>query len=412
MTDGLTLEDLPTPEREERVAPDELHVDGDNPNEQSDEMFALLCANLQERGWVGNAIVADCEGCIADGEHRWRAAQEIGLAEVPVKFYGLEDAERRLWRQELNKISGEHDPKRDALEYDRLLNSDRADDVLDLVDATDDDLDELLGEIRVDDPLGPDYEYQPETQIHYEDAVDGVQEHVADDAVDVIVTDPPYGVDLDLSETMGAAGVTHAGDLENDGYEEAVDLWRTIVPELQRVLRSDGHLYAFASWRTYDDFRDVLEAAGFEVLNCLVWLKSTPNNQTAFGSGGVRYGYQHEFVLYAVHDTSEARPLDRTLADVVLHTHSTTDNEHPTEKPVGLLETLLENSSDPGDVVLDPFLGSGSTAAAAIRNQRDIVGFELDEERYQQVIERRIAEAERELEAGVNAGQSAGAPGD
>lgn len=414
MTDELSLEDLPQPVEETTVSPDELQVDGDNPNEQSEEMFGLLCENLRAKGWIGNAIVAntgdlpgydgDPEGLIADGEHRWRAAQEIGLEAVPVKFYDFEDdAERRLWRQELNKISGEHDQKRDALEYDLLLEEGRSEDVQDLVDATGEDLDELLEEIRVNNGTTPAYEFAPSHEVHYEDAVEGIRDRLDDDSVDLVLTDPPYGVDVDLSETLGAEDVQHEGTLENDGYEEAVDLWRAIVPELKRVLAEDGHLYAFASWKTYDDFRDVLEEAGFEVLNCVVWLKSTPNNQTAFGSGGVRYGYQHEFVLYAVQDTSEARSLDRTMADVILHKHSSIDNEHPTEKPVGLLETLLEQSTDREDVVLDPFLGSGSTAVAAIQNERDVVGFELDEATYRQVIERRIAEAERQLEAAVNA---------
>lgn len=414
MTDkSLALEELPQPEAEADVDPGELQVDGDNPNQQSDSMFGLLCDNLRAKGWIGNAIVAntgdlldyegDAEGLIADGEHRWRAAQEINLESVPVKFYDFEtDAERRLWRQELNKISGDHDRKRDALEYDYLLNEGLAEDVQTLVDATDEDLDALLEDIRVDNSRQPFYQYSPSAEIYFEDAIEGLRERLDDDSIDCVLTDPPYGVDVDLSGTLGASDVEHQGSLENDGYDEAVDLWRALVPELKRVLKSDGHLYAFASWKTFDDFRDVLADAGFEVVNCLIWLKSTPNNQTAFGSGGVRYGYQHEFILYAVHDTSEARSLDRTVSDIILHKHSSQGNEHPTEKPVGLLETLLEQSTGPEDTVLDPFLGSGSSAVAAIRNERDCIGFELDEDAYQQVIDRRVAEAERQLEASVN----------
>jgi len=400
--DTLTLDDLPQPVEQTTVSPDQLHVDGDNPNEQNEETFGLLCENLEAKGWLGNAIVADADGCIADGEHRWRAAQEIGLAEVPVKFYDIDDAERRLWRQELNKIAGEHDPKRDALEYDELLSAGKTEEVEALTDAAGENLDELLAELRMDDPVGPEYQFDPDHSVYFEDAVTGLGERVESDSVDCVLTDPPYGVDVDLSGTLGSRNVEHAGDLENDGYEEAVDLWEAVVPELKRVLRDDGHLYAFASWKTYDDFRDALEQAGFEVVNCLVWLKSTPNNQTTFGSGGVRYGYQHEFVLYAVHDISAARPLDRTLSDVILHKHSSEGNEHPTEKPVGLLETLLEQSTDPEACVLDPFIGSGSTAVAAVQNERDCIGFEIDEENYREIIERRIGEAKRQRDAGVN----------
>ena len=398
----MKLDELPTPAFGGTVHPDELSVDADNPNEQPDEMFGKLVENMREKGWLGGPIITDADGLIADGEHRWRAAQEIGLDEVPVKQFDIDEAERRLWRQELNKLSGEHDTKRDALEYDYLLRNDKAEDVHDLVDATGEDLDELLEEVRVNNPTSPAYQYEPSTTIYYEEAVEGIHKRLDDDSVDLVLSDPPYGVDVDLTETFGATDVEHRGSLANDGYEEAVSLWRAVVPELKRVLAEDGHLYAFASWKTFDDFRDVLQEAGFEVVNCIIWLKSTPNNQTAFGSGNVRYGYQHEFVLYAVHDTSTARPLDRTLSDTILHKHSSQDNEHPTEKPVGLLETFIEQSSTRDDVVLDPFLGSGSTAVAAIRNERDCIGFELDEENYRQVIERRISEAERAVDAGVN----------
>jgi len=87
---------------------------------------------------------------------------------------------------------------------------------------------------------------------------------------------------------------------------------------------------------------------------------------------------------------------------VILHKHSSEGNEHPTEKPVGLLETLLEQSTDPEACVLDPFIGSGSTAVAAVQNERDCIGFEIDEENYREIIERRIGEAKRQRDAGVN----------
>lgn len=87
----------------------------------TDEQYGLLCTRMEENGWLGGPIITNTQGVIADGEHRWRAAQEIGLTEVPVKQYAINEPTRRLWRRELNKIHGEHDKKRDALEYDYLL---------------------------------------------------------------------------------------------------------------------------------------------------------------------------------------------------------------------------------------------------------------------------------------------------
>jgi len=63
----LSLDDLPQPKKITTVSPGGLEVDGDNPNEQSDEMFGLLCDNMRDKGWIGNHIVATTDGLIADG---------------------------------------------------------------------------------------------------------------------------------------------------------------------------------------------------------------------------------------------------------------------------------------------------------------------------------------------------------
>jgi len=106
MTDDIELTDLPQPSYEGTVAPDELHVDGDNPNEMQDHTFGLLCDRMRDNGWLGGPIITDTDGLIADGEHRWRAAQEIGLAEVPVKQYAIDDATRRAERHSGCTVSG------------------------------------------------------------------------------------------------------------------------------------------------------------------------------------------------------------------------------------------------------------------------------------------------------------------
>ena len=392
-----TLDDLPTAEYEGTVDPEDLHTDGDNPNEMSDEQFGLLCDRMRQNGWLGGPIVTDTNGLIADGEHRWRAAQEIGLSEVPVKQYNINDGKRRLWRQELNKISGEHDAKRDALEYDQLLSEGYSQQVNELVDAAGEDLDELLKEIRVDNARPADYEYNPEHNVYFEDCVEGMAERLEDDSVDCVITDPPYGVDWDTNSRDKEKDLP--GTVMNDQDEdEAIELWQAVVTELRRVMKSTGHLYCFADWRTEKKFRDVLEAAGFDIRNVLVWDKGS------MGLGGVdtvNYRTQYELAIFATLDSP--RQLTNRGPDVIEHKRTSSDTQsHPTEKPVGLIEQLLTNSSSEGNTVLDPFMGSGTTAVAAIQNDRDYVGFELDEDNYRSVIERRIGEAKRQMQSDVN----------
>ncbi len=394
----MDLEELPTPEFEGTVHPDDLEVDGDNPNQQSDEMFGLLQENIERYGWLGNAIVTDVDGVIADGEHRWRAAKEIGLEEVPVKQYDIDEATRRLWRQELNKIAGEHDKMRDALEYDYLLENGKSEEISALAEASGEDLDTLLAQIREDRKAGVPYEYEVDHDVHYEDCIAGMAERLEGDSIDLILTDPPYGIDLDLSDTLGTqGGANHKGTVANDDLQGALSVFHDAAKEMRRVLKEDGHAYVFASWKTYDLFRDILLEEGFTVRNCIVWSKVRPNNQPNFGTGGTHWGLQHEFLLYATLDAP--RPLQHTRPDIIVHKHNPSNHEHPTQKPVGLLEDLIEESTEPGDVVLDPFIGSGSTAVAAIRTDRECIGFELEEDIYRPVVDRRISEAIRTKEA-------------
>jgi DNA modification methylase len=398
------LSDLPQPDFEGTVATDALDTDGDNPNEMTDEQFSLLCDRMQENGWLGGPIITNTDGLIADGEHRWRAAKEIGLAEVPVKQYEITDSTRRLWRQELNKIHGEHDTKRDALEYDHLLGEGFTEEVEALTDAADEDLDELLAELRMESGQSPAYEYDPEHNVYFEDCVEGMRERLDDDSVDCVVTDPPYGVDWDTNSRDKENVLP--GTVANDGsVEEAVELWKDVAVELKRVLAEDGHLYAFADWRTEREFRDVLSGIGFTIQNVCVW------DKTSMGLGGtkpINYRTQYELVIFATMD--DPRLLSERGSDIFAHPRAdTTVQEHPTEKPVGLVSDFLTNSTSPADTVLDPFMGSGTTAVAAIQNDREYVGFEVDAENYREVIERRIGEAKRQRAASVNADDEASA---
>lgn len=147
----MDYDDLPAPEEEGLLPIGELSVDGDNPNAMNPAVFEALVDRMNRRGWVGGPIVTDTDGLIADGEHRWRAAKELGLNRVPVKQYDLTDIQRRLWRQELNKIHGKHDKERDRDEFMRIIDSadaEAADDLESLLSGRNeaDLLDELMAE--------------------------------------------------------------------------------------------------------------------------------------------------------------------------------------------------------------------------------------------------------------------------
>jgi hypothetical protein len=150
MNDELTLDDLPQPAYEGTVGIDELSVDGDNPNEMPLELFETLKDRMLERGWIGGPILTDTDGLIADGQHRWEAAQEIGLVEVEVKQYDVDDAGRRLLRQEANKIRGEHDYEGDSDEIETILNAGYEDELSELLEPRNEHhiIDDILDNVQ------------------------------------------------------------------------------------------------------------------------------------------------------------------------------------------------------------------------------------------------------------------------
>lgn len=410
----------------------DIGVDGDNPNEMSDEQFSELVKGIRQDGWLQPILVkpapegAEHDGepieyLIADGEHRWKAAKnDLGFEEIPALVSDdWDEADRRLVRQRMNKVHGEHEAERDALEFDWLAENGKRDEVLDLLDARDENLDDYLDMIRMSPTRENPPTAPPQPEVFNEDCVTGMQERLEEDEADLAVTDPPYGVDIDISDSMGRVKDTeHLGTVANDhDEEEALELWDKVMTELDRVLAPHAHLYCFASWKTVDGFRDVMEAHGWDVQNCLVWVKKDASQIAGFGTGSKpTWAYKHEFILFACRDG--ARPLDGYPDDVLEYTEARwADVEdqrmvHPTQKPVALLEELIERSSEREDLVIDPFAGSGATGEAACKLSRETRLWELEED-YIPVIERRVHTAKRSADSPSNAKQtSLGEDGD
>ena len=402
----MKLDDLPEPAFEGTIATDELFVDGENPNEMTDEKFGLLVDRIRKRGWVGGPIVTDSDGLIADGEHRWRAAQELGLQDVPVVQVDFEDdAERRLYRQELNKISGTHDRTRDAIDYDAILKGGRNDELQELANAAEEDLDDILDELERDRSVQVDYEYDVDTNVFYEDAVDGIRKRLADDDVDTVVTDPPYGMSF---QSSGQTETTETGErvkswdpIEGDqSIEDAVNLIDDVASEVARVLKPGGHAYFFCGWRGIDAVKPVVDRH-LDVKNVITWDKES----MGIGDNTNNWGYSTEFIIFATTEDDRARRLEHAQRNLLQYPRPVrTEYDHPTQKPVGLISNLITQATDAGELVLDPFMGSGTTAVAAIDLDREYVGFEIDEENYAPVIERRVAEALGARESGDDSG--------
>ncbi len=206
-----------------------------------------------------------------------------------------------------------------------------------------------------------------------------------EESIDLILTDPPY------KDYQSNRPVAHPRVKAVRTEDLDLDLFST---ESYRVLKSGCHLYCFCDHLTFPDVRRSLIEAGFTYKNCLVWVK---NNH---GSGDLRGNWapQHEFIIFAAKGTSrrlrgsrKSNVLLKRQDDGNIEFYKKVSNykfNHGTAKPVDLLRSIIQSSSEPGDIVLDPYGGSGSTAEASLLERRRFILAEIDPEHHRQAAER------------------------
>lgn len=206
-------------------------------------------------------------------------------------------------------------------------------------------------------------------------------------AADCIVTDPPYkltsgGGTPKGKPTRGLAdwhienrpqprmsGCFNSESYNNNGNLVECDIdWPDFMPLMYSCLR-DGHAYVMANNRHIANCENAALAAGFRLHNWLVWDKvtATPNRW---------YMKNCEFTGFFY--KGRAKYINNMSHKQLVRVAHKDESKHPTEKPVELMESYIRNSTQPGQVVLDPFMGSGSTGVAAIRAGRAFIGIEKD----------------------------------
>lgn len=199
---------------------------------------------------------------------------------------------------------------------------------------------------------------------------------IPDGSVDLVLTDPPYGMAFQSNYRKDRHAKIH-GDA---GIEWLGEFCR----ELSRVMKMDSAAYVFCSFHHIEKFKVELECV-LKVKNLLVWEK----NNTSMGDLRGDFAPKVEFVILAV----KGRPLIRGKRDPNIFKFSKTGNDlHPTQKPVDLCEYLVSKFSDVGDMILDPFMGSGTTGVACVNTGRRFIGIERDEG-YFEIAKKRIGEA-------------------
>lgn len=215
-------------------------------------------------------------------------------------------------------------------------------------------------------------------RIYQEDCLDGIKK-IASNSVKLIVTDPPYFL-----------GMTHNGQ-RGSFVDLAIckPFYKELFQEFKRVLTPDGEVYFFTDWRGYAFYYPLFDA----VLGCrnlIVWDK--------MAGPGSNYQFHHEFILFhsvnpAVIKRSGNVWRSRGFSAGAKATNG--EKVHMTQKTLEIIEKIVTENSREGDLVLDTFGGSGTTAVICKKTGRNYIVFELDEDNFD-ISQRRALQSSQE----------------
>ena len=193
----------------------------------------------------------------------------------------------------------------------------------------------------------------------------------------LVVTDPPYNVNVEES----------AGKIKNDNMSDG-DFYKFLFAafvNIEQSMESDASIYVFHADTQGLNFRKAFNDAGFYLSGCCIWKK----NSLVLGRSP--YQWQHEPCLFGwKKDGRHQWYSDRKQTTIWEYDRPRVSKEHPTMKPVALMSYPIQNSSMSNCIVLDPFLGSGSTVIAAEQAGRICYGIELDEKFVDVIVKRYI----------------------
>ena len=300
-----------------------------------DKEYEKIKASIEEFGFA-DPLVVNSDMTIIGGHQRLTVAINLGFTEVPCAVVDIDKTREKALNIALNKITGAWD--------ENLL----ADLLKDIQDSNFD-----LGFTGFDPP-------EIETlfnKVHTKD-MDGQR-------ANLVLTDPPYNVDVE--ETAGK--IMNDNMADEDFYNFLLSAYRC----MHANLADDGSIYVWHADTEGLNFRKAFRDAGFYLSGCCIWKKN------ALVLGRSPFQWIHEPCLFGWKQTGKHQWYsDRKQVTVWEYDKPRSSKDHPTMKPVALMSYPLRCSTMTNGIVLDPFLGSGSTLIACCEMDRVCRGIELD----------------------------------
>jgi len=369
-----------------------------NARTHSEEQIAQIAASIAEFGFTA-PILAGSDGVIVAGHGRLAAARKLGLTTVPVVVLEhLTPTQRRAlviadnkiaenagWDDELLRLELAELQEAD---FDLALTGFDADELLEIMAG-----EETTTEGHTDEDAAPEVPVVPASKpgdvwimgkhrLLCGDSTDAASFTLlmAGEKAHMVVTDPPYGVNYANSAKDKMRGTNRPILNDNLGEDFEPFLKAALTP---MIAHCQGAIYIAMSSSELDTLQAAFRAAGGKWSTFIIWAKNT------FTLGRSDYQRQYEPILYGWPEGATRHWCgDRDQGDVWHFNKPRVNDLHPTMKPVELVERAIRNSSRPGDVVLDPFGGSGTTLIAAEKSGRQARLIELDP-KYVDVIVRR-----------------------
>lgn len=228
-------------------------------------------------------------------------------------------------------------------------------------------------------------------------ALEGLRE-LADGSVDLVITDPPYDT-LEKWRAMGTTTRLKQSKQSSNKWFPTMSFEELgkVFLECYRVLKNGTHFYVMCDEETGDNLKPILKDIGFSMRKSLIWHKvgkleevlcpqcgTHVLDQHTPGTPGMGYPYRSQWEMILLAQKGKRKPPeDRSVRNVLTVPWIKRKGAYPTQKPHELIQTLIRQSSAVGDLVVDPFAGSCSTGYAAFLENRNFLGFDINEEAIQ-----------------------------
>ena len=345
-----------------------------------DKEYQKIMASIEEFGFA-DPLVVNSDMTIIGGHQRLTVAMDLGFTEVPCAVVDVDKTREKALNIALNKITGQWD---DEMLANLLKDLDGVQFNTDLTGFEKEEIAALCSKLYDKDVKEDDFDVDKELKQpcfsklgdlwllgnHRVICGDSTGEEVYTRLMDgmkanLILTDPPYNVDVE--ET--------AGKIMNDNMADA-DFYNFLLSAYRCMhanLADDGSIYVWHADTEGINFRTAFRDAGFYLSGCCIWVKN------ALVLGRSPYQWRHEPCLFGWKQKGKHQWYgDRKQTTVWEYDKPRSSKDHPTMKPVNLMSYPIKNSTMTNGIVLDPFLGSGSTLIACCETDRVCRGIELD----------------------------------